>query len=1549
MDTKTKNLLFNNFSKKEYTIVFNGKEFSYKDTDIVEDDSVTLMFAKFLRASGVVSTIDSMCILYKEDKPINSMNLFGLTGGDSYKLLNADFNTSYESEPVNEVDTSILNSMNEIKQPFNNRDKLLDDFNIVDNKLYFYFIDSWLEEIQQTFESFESDKKKYNGIIRKYWPFIRRDYRDNLKENHLQFNKSYENELSMLKSLNIEKKFKRKETIKPDNFDFIHLGLELQLDKEIDINILFDNIELSKELPCSMIFKKYPIDTRYKIFKESTHEISLPLFKRWINGIELISDTDFFNYNSRDMAVSFYIQIKQDCYVNVNIHKKGLIELLIDHNNISSISLRENDKNNINISNVITTVNSSLLTPCKQILNDIEILDNKCLENTNSKTKIQELGGKFNFIIEQKCSENAINIENKIDEKIPKRGKSPSVTYSPFLRRRDEQISDLSNRQTFLDKGYRFVYKKKSNYTSLNSVEAVIIPYIDQVPELTIRDIVKEVFTISDAKALEITRQTIENHQETTNKSIFKKDRIEKGIFCRIHDLGTQIEIVFDSINSVQELKRLSLFLCVFISDVLGNYPADKLIKLKKLPVPKAEPKKAEPEPEDDESDDDESDSDDDEFLEFAGGGIKMKSYSLNLIKEHDKEFLKYPWSTKCQGQDGVNRHPYIIPNINDLKRISDLWKQRLTTGKYKDFFKDYEYDTPFGDWDYINNRENFRNEPDTKVKWVRAGRSYDKLSFYLCSKLWCVRCKSPIPTENEEDDCPFCKCQYYGNRKKTGAFEELTTETIIDRNEIYWDNADVSTPGFIEPRWNEEHAANPDYPLLNIWPCCFKTKSAAKKWDPGATRKSITGKPTHSDIEPGKILSEGSTGVVHPDIMRILSNDDKIKFKRYGINQDTNESLLYSMGCIVADRMKISIDDFKKSIINVRPEIFLATMGGELVVKYKQPYSEIDKHIDGLIKWTRNNFAFLRKYGFSGPDSITKKYGNINKKNYKKWIKVDKGIWRLLYNLYTAIQTFGDNLSNMVGRGQDYTPLLELVNEMYPELYICMFVIEDQIKIMYPSKQNTVNEVAFILYHKVGGTTSKFNQSACEPLIMTIDKKDSFRAGIDKSPDFERVVNWCQKQSMDDNKYYLKPNSLPMMDDEFLHKVKEIQDKTERQDSLYYLDNWGTLRYILMKHARNKYLYLPVYPDRFVIDNKKSYEYTGRKQEITLKPFFQLSLAKLKMEQVLKYINVTFKEFYKINGVFISGENAVGFSVNEGNCMYFSKIPITDVDKKYKRIPFFGDNEIEKEIMFDEFTLKNDVRQKLNEENALYHQYKKEISHLLTPQDIYRIKKLSGIDIYSDDKKSYRYLIKAMWDSDKRDEIFNIVKSISDKHTKLLLNTDKIKSGDSSIKGVCGKYNKHKGTTKIKSIRLRKTCNKYSSCYFEQDICKFKIGGVSHFNGQELYYKFVDMITDDLYIGGIKGINILNNNNKIDTRLKNIYKQRSNEILLRNSQLKDALFMKDIFKKIKLGTLSKKFEFIQSGGRRKTQWKKKQRKTYRKKNKRRTHRKNRKRRTVSK
>jgi len=666
---------------------------------------------------------------------------------------------------------------------------------------------------------------------------------------------------------------------------------------------------------------------------------------------------------------------------------------------------------------------------------------------------------------------------------------------------------------------------------------------------------------------------------------------------------------------------------------------------------------------------------------------------------------------------------------------------------------------------------------------------------------------------------------------------------------------------------------------------------------------------------------------------------------------------------------MKISIDDFKKSIINVSPEIFLATMGGELVVKYKQPYSEIDKHIGGLIKWTRHNFAFLRKYGFSGPDSITKKYGNINKDNYKRWIKVDKGIWRLLYNLYTAILTFGNNLSNMVGRGQDYTPLLELVNEMYPELYLCMFVIEDQIKIMYPSKQNTVNEVAFILNHTVGGTTSKFNQSACEPLIMTVGKDEFFRVGIEKSPDFERVVDWCQKQSMDDNKYYLKPNSLPMLDSKFLHKVKEIQDKTRKDDSLYYLDNWGTLRYILMKHARDKYLYLPVHPDRFVINNKKSYEYSGRKQEITLKPFFQLSLAKLKMEQVLKYINVTFKEFYKINGVFTSSENAVGFSVNEGNCMYFSKIPVSEVDIKYKRIPLFSDNEIEKEIMFDEFTLKNDVRQKLNEENALYHQYKKEISHLLSSQDIYRIKKLSGIDIYSDDKKSDKHLMRAMWDSDKRDEIFNIVKSISDKHTKLLLNTDKLKSGDSSIKGVCGKYNKHKGATKTKRTgvnvaaprdrrlraskipvnRLKKTCNKYSSCYFEQDICKFKIGGVSHFNGQELYYKFVDMITDDLYIGGIKGVNILNNNNKIDTRLKNIYKQRSNEILLRNSQLKDALFMKDLFKKMKLGNLSKKFEYIQSGGRRKTQWKKKQRRTHRKKNKRKTHRKNRKRRTASK
>ena len=379
------------------------------------------------------------------------------------------------------------------------------------------------------------------------------------------------------------------------------------------------------------------------------------------------------------------------------------------------------------------------------------------------------------------------------------------------------------------------------------------------------------------------------------------------------------------------------------------------------------------------------------------------------------------------------------------------------------------------------------------------------------------------------------------------------------------------------------------------------------------------------------------------------------------------------------------------------------------------------------------------------------------------------------------------------------------------------------------------------------------------------------------------------------------------------------------------------------MKHTGNKYLYLPVYPSGIFIDNKKSYKYDGAEEEIFLSPYFQLNFPKLKIEKVYKYITGTFKDLYKINGIFIKKGNAVGFRVNNGASVFFSKIPITDVDNKYDKydkIPFFSDDEIEKEVMFpDPVTPKNDVRQKLNEEDALYYQYKKEISHLLTSENIDRIKKLSGIDVYSNEKKPGKDLINTMWNSDKREEIFNIVKPISDKHTTRLLNSDKFESGDSSIKGVCSELTKD-----------RKTCNKYTSCYFDKDICKFKIEGISHFNKQELYYKFVDMITDDLYIGGIKSVNILNNNNKIDERLKNIYKQRSNEILLRNSQLKDALFMQDLFNKMKLGNLSRKFEYTQSGGgRRKTQWKKKQRRTHRKKNKRKTHRKNRKRRTVSK
>ena len=210
------------------------------------------------------------------------------------------------------------------------------------------------------------------------------------------------------------------------------------------------------------------------------------------------------------------------------------------------------------------------------------------------------------------------------------------------------------------------------------------------------------------------------------------------------------------------------------------------------------------------------------------------------------------------------------------------------------------------------------------------------------------------------------------------------------------------------------------------------------------------------------------------------------------------------------------------------------------------------------------------------------------------------------------------------------------------------------------------------------------------------------------------------------------------------------------------------------------------------------------------------------------------------------------------------------------------------------------------------------------------------------------------MWQHDKRDKIRDLILDYTKKHTKdgNINPFDVYPEDDRQIQNKCGRNfrsDKEKAAKKPKKI-----CNKRPLCKYSGKTCKLILGGKSYWSEKPLKNLFVEMLTDDIYYGGLKAVKILNKEIKaVDSRLSSIYKHSDNELVLTPMDINDEELLK-IFK-YELDP-NDKSAYTYSGGKRRTVRKKKQRRrtvrkkkqlrTHKKKKQTRTHKKNRKRRT---
>ena len=732
MDKQTENLLFKYPIEKDYqikyldnTLLFDPKSkssFNFKSTTgrkeplkytidrlvLKSDDSVKAVFVKFLMKTNISCLMSQMCMMYKNSD-------------DVIKLLSAETNDikyRIDIEIIPEYD-NIDRQGNITKLPIDISSRIMEDFDIKDNTLYFIRLEDWVQKNPDVDLSMSDGLQNVNGIIKKYWPYlknrhIKREFSEKelkeIKEVSDRYKEIFFEEFLRIREvdesisgINTIIDSKNDKGVHPNGFEFYHLQLRRDLDGKIDIKTLFNNIDLSDDIPVSMYHSDKFINNRYKIYKESVKNVTLSQFKEWKSGIELLPEVDTIHYNQRKNTVTFHIKIKDGCFCVVDIYQEdpktgnGYIEITMDKSSMNKITFNNEEKFKTKISQMVSKINNVCLKECKNYINEIELLDE--LEvgdffSSRLKTKIVEMGGKLSFSVTQKCGSDDINISDKITENIKE--------YYPYVRVREESPHENEERETLIGTGTKYVYKRKSDYTKLDSLEAIIIPLVkEQIEKGEIINILlsKNNLPLTYEEAEYIVDSTIQNFVENERK--FKKDKIERGISCRINDEGEYVDLIFDSVKSELELKRLCLFNSVFIFDIHNNNSLKKRIEDTRkqfLKVKSSSPKSSksksdkkldqqiEQKEEVEESNvsensatasDTSSESD-----EYAGGKYNKNRYHLNEIKKHDSNLVSYKakntdssYVRKCPA--GKNRHPYIVKDIAHLDRIEARWKAK--------------------------------------------------------------------------------------------------------------------------------------------------------------------------------------------------------------------------------------------------------------------------------------------------------------------------------------------------------------------------------------------------------------------------------------------------------------------------------------------------------------------------------------------------------------------------------------------------------------------------------------------------------------------------------------------------------------------------------------------------------------------------------------------------------------------------------------------------------------------------------------------------------
>ena len=681
-----------------------------------------------------------------------------------------------------------------------------------------------------------------NDIYKLYFPFNKEEneilehFNDIIEMKHNQEIK-YENSAFSLKEYK-DTSCKLENIVFRSNIQNINInGTNVE---EIDLNYIFNTIKLTETIR----YVKYKNEF-YKFFTQKQRNNITMLgrdFKnpeKYIINYEkkfyepIISQNTLIDWTKKTLSFREKQYIKEQKYFNLNFMEKNNNDLVFKiHyndeyfefilNEIGICYIRLFFKNTIDNNNI-----KEIISLCNGLIKKI---------NNISNYKLQYIGkNNINYITLD--SSYTLDIPTTKISKI-KKVLNNFVTYSYSIVSDADTLllkyTKVNTYNTYINYKNLFLKLKKAPTKSLS---------VSEFRKLWIKES-KNIFSLSEIESIKILSQILEEY----SKQELKRTDIEYEVTILIQKNYYNKEIEKDNFTikisncyNLKQLARIKEFVGVLLAESIKKIiviKADKKEEVKMLEVKQTTFTNA-----------DNFDLDDD-FLDFEDDDEDEENESANeLDQEEDlnvdelndeREDLQTMESEDADDKPGVMKKRSIRNYMAQMRKID------TKLFKYKTVGND-SYSIKCGAVDMRQPIILSKTELDAferknlegfnllqKLEW---GSSEQSKNFYICPRIWCIRCKIAL-TDNQliknNGKCPFCQGEIIDSQDK----EIMENKTIIIRragSNKYWSNpSKIKTKAWKKYLYETEKDAHPGFldPKLHPNGFCMPCCNANKHWN---------------------------------------------------------------------------------------------------------------------------------------------------------------------------------------------------------------------------------------------------------------------------------------------------------------------------------------------------------------------------------------------------------------------------------------------------------------------------------------------------------------------------------------------------------------------------------------------------------------------------------------------------------------------------------------------------------------------------------------------